>query len=324
MNKKLILELTSWAKNFYPDDFIIEEASVDASFRSYYRIKSDSDSKIIMNAPPSKEPLNDFIAITNKLGTAGINVPKIYEIDSKKGYILMSDFGNNKYLDALNKDTVYCLYTDAIDVIYAMQTNTDITDLMIFNQAEQLKEIELFNDWFIHKHLNKKNNAEEEEFFNECIIDLCSSISKIPCKFMHRDFHSRNLMVLEEVNPGVLDYQDALIGPITYDLVSLLKDCYIKWDDETIYKMTKSFYQKIKSSVAFTYDEFEYWFDITGVQRHLKAIGIFSRLNYRDGKSAYMKDIPRTYSYIQDVLIKYKSMNNLRIFLDRKNIQENM
>ena len=305
--------LTKWVKQYYSSDFSIEKASSDASFRSYYRVISQDDTKIIMDAPPKHEPLTSFLDLTKRLSTAGLNVPVIHEVDDSKGYILMSDLWKNIYLDALNKETVYCLYTDAIDALCHMQNLVSSDNLKKFDMKEQLIEMRLFSDWFINKHLKIELSHEQEDTLEQCYIEIAKTLLDIPQTFIHRDFHSRNLMVTDKNNPGILDYQDAMIGPITYDLVSLLKDCYIKWDDELIYKMVKNYFQRLEQSI--TYDEFEYWFDMTGLQRHLKAIGIFSRLYYRDKKSSYLKDIPRTLNYIVELCAKYPELHEFQILV---------
>tara|TARA_Y100000389_G_scaffold120146_1_gene117356 strand:+ start:4829 stop:5797 length:969 start_codon:yes stop_codon:yes gene_type:complete len=311
MEQNKISDLTKWVKKYYPQDFTIEKASEDASFRSYYRVMSQGDTKIIMDAPPQHEPLTSFLDVTKRLALAKINVPIIYEVDESKGYILMSDLGKNNYLDALNKETVYCLYTDAIDVICRIQNEASSKGLEVFDMNIQIKEMDLFKDWFLEKHLKMNLNQDQSIYLKDFNEILARRISKIPTTFIHRDFHSRNLMVTDKNNPGVLDYQDAMIGPMTYDLVSLLKDCYIKWDDELIYKMVKTYFQRLEQSI--TYDEFEYWFDMTGLQRHLKAIGIFSRLYYRDQKSSYLKDIPKTLNYIVELCTKYPELHEFQI-----------
>ena len=313
MEQNKISDLTKWIKKYYPQDFTIEKASEDASFRSYYRVMSQGDTKIIMDAPPQHEPLTSFLDVTKRLALAKINVPIIYEVDESKGYILMSDLGKSNYLDMLNKETVYCLYTDAIDVICRIQNDASSKGLEVFDMNAQIKEMDLFKDWFLEKHLEIKLSQDQSIYLKDFNEILASRISRIPTTFIHRDFHSRNLMVTDKNNPGILDYQDAMIGPITYDLVSLLKDCYIKWDDELIYKMVKNYFQRLEQSI--TYDEFEYWFDMTGLQRHLKAIGIFSRLYYRDKKSSYLKDIPRTLNYIVELCAKYPELHEFQILV---------
>ena len=317
MKENLISELTDWVKPFFSSNCSITSASSDASFRSYYRVSSPDSTKIIMVAPPEHEPIESFLDITQRLFKANINIPKIYKVDKSQGLILMSDLGKDKYLDILNKETLYCLYTDAIDCLYKMQNNADKIGLKEFDKIEQINEMKLFDEWFLNKHLKINLSREKQEQLHQCYSHIYSIILKIPKTFVHRDFHSRNLMVTSKNNPGVLDYQDAVIGPLTYDIVSLLKDCYITWEDETIYSMASSYFAKIEKDHNIVYEEFEYWFDITGLQRHLKAIGIFSRLNYRDNKSSYLDDIPRTYKYIDNTLSKYSELREIkRIFIE--------
>ena len=312
MNENLISELTDWVKPFFPEKYSIDSASADASFRSYFRVTSTEKTNIIMVAPPEHEPISSFLDITQRLFKAKINIPKIYKIDQSRGLILMSDLGNDKYLDILTKETLYCLYTDAIDCICRMQNEVDTEGLENFNKSEQMNEMKLFDEWYLQKHLNMNLSDKQLDELYQCYEEIYDIVSKNPKSFMHRDFHSRNLMVTSEKNPGVLDYQDAIIGPITYDLASLLRDCYIAWDDETVYSMTSSFFAKIEKDHNIVYEEFEYWFDVTGLQRHLKAIGIFSRLNYRDNKPNYLDDIPRTFSYIRNTLSKYSELSEVK------------
>ena len=319
MNKKDISQISNWLDEIIKDSFHIELASSDASFRTYYRITHNKGTDIVMHAPPDKESLTEVIKINNKLESVNITVPKIKKVNEDLGLILMSDFGKKVYLDNLNNETVFCLYTDAIDVIHNMQNNINTSDLSYFDIREQKDEINLFIDWFLKNHIGYDDEKLDDIGIEEILTDLLEKIDGIPKKFIHRDYHSRNLMLLEKGNPGVLDYQDAMTGPITYDLVSLLKDCYIKWDDELIKKMSKTFFQRIDVETSF--DDFIYWFDITGLQRHLKAIGIFSRLNYRDNKSAYMNDIPRTLSYIKETVSKYDELREIKLVLDELKLE---
>ena len=314
MNKKDISQISNWLNEIIKGSFHIEIASSDASFRTYYRITYNEGTDIVMHAPPDKESLKDVIKINSKLESANVTVPKIKKVNEDLGLILMSDFGTKVYLDNLNDETVFCLYTDAIDVIHNMQNNITTSDLSYFDIHEQKDEINLFINWFLKNHIGYDNDKLGDMGIEQILTDLLGKIDEIPKKFIHRDYHSRNLMLLEKGNPGVLDYQDAMTGPITYDLVSLLKDCYIKWDDELIKKMSKTFFQRLDLKTSF--DVFNYWFDITGLQRHLKAIGIFSRLNYRDNKPAYMNDIPRTLSYIRETVGKYDELKEIKLVLD--------
>ena len=320
MNKKDVSKISSWLEEIIKGSFNIERASSDASFRTYYRVTHNKGTDIVMYAPPDKESLTDVIKINSKLDSANITVPKIKKVNEGLGLMLMSDFGKKVYLNNLNDETVFCLYTDAIDVIHNMQNNITTSDLDCFDISEQRNETNLFIDWFLKKHIGYNDEKLDSMGIKKIFTDLLEKIDEIPKKFVHRDYHSRNLMLLEKGNPGVLDYQDAMVGPITYDLVSLLKDCYIKWDNELINKMSKTYFQRI-SDVETSFDVFSYWLDITGLQRHLKAIGIFTRLNYRDNKPVYMNDIPRTLSYVRETVGKYDELKKIKLVLDELRLE---
>ena len=261
-----------------------------------------------MDCPPDKEDLNSFILVTEKLNKAKVNVPNLYEVDQENGFLILSDLGDDLYSKKLDSETVYCLYTDALEAIVKIQTKTDLSELESFDGLYQ-EENNLFIDWFLGNHLEINLDDKYLNSINTEFNKLNATLKEIPKTFVHRDFHSRNLIVTDTNNPGVIDYQDAVIGPVTYDIVSLLKDCYVTWDDGLIDDMLESFFNRIKSSKVNNISDFRYWFDMTGLQRHIKAIGIFSRLNYRDSKDNYLKDIPRTYSYIKKILKKYKDLS---------------
>lgn len=303
-------KLESWLSQNNYDVSSLRVLSGDASFRKYYRVDKDAISYVVMDCPPDKENLDAFIKISDKLQKAKINVPKLFECNEDDGFLVISDLGDNLYSKKLDKETVYCLYTDALETIVKMQINTDLSGLDNFDNLYD-EENKLFTDWFLQHHQKTDlDDSLKSDLSNE--FDKINSIIRdIPKTFVHRDFHSRNLLVTDTNNPGVIDYQDAVLGPVTYDLVSLLKDCYITWDDGLIEDMLESFFTRIKSNSINSISDFRYWFDITGLQRHIKAIGIFSRLNYRDNKDGYLKDIPRTYAYVDKVLNKYKDLSNL-------------
>ena len=303
-------KLESWLSQNNYDVSSLRVLSGDASFRKYYRVDKDAISYVVMDCPPDKENLDAFIKISDKLQKAKINVPKLFECNEDDGFLVISDLGDNLYSKKLDKETVYCLYTDALETIVKIQINTDLSGLDNFDNLYD-EENKLFTDWFLQHHQKiDLDNSLKSDLSNE-FDKINSIIIDIPKTFVHRDFHSRNLLVTDINNPGVIDYQDAVLGPVTYDLVSLLKDCYITWDDGLIEDMLESFFTRIKSNSINSISDFRYWFDITGLQRHIKAIGIFSRLNYRDKKDGYLKDIPRTYAYVDKVLNKYKDLSNL-------------
>ncbi len=310
MDSNRYQKLESWLSQNNYDVSSLRVLSGDASFRKYYRVDKDAVSYVVMDCPPDKENLDAFIKISDKLQKAKINVPKLFECNEDDGFLVISDLGDNLYSKKLDKETVYCLYTDALETIVKMQMNTDLSGLDNFDNLYD-EENKLFTDWFLQHHQKTDlDDSLKSDLSNE--FDKINSIIRdIPKTFVHRDFHSRNLLVTDINNPGIIDYQDAVLGPVTYDLVSLLKDCYITWDDGLIEDMLESFFTRIKSNSINSISDFRYWFDITGLQRHIKAIGIFSRLNYRDNKDGYLKDIPRTYAYVDKVLNKYKDLSNL-------------
>ena len=303
-------ELTTWLSDKGYDSLSLSILSADASFRQYYRVNKNNISYAVMDCPPEDESLDTFLKITDKLQQAKLNVPEIFDCDSTKGFLVITDFGDDLYSKKLNNETVYCLYTDALEAIVKMQTKVDCTGLKDFDSFYE-DENNLFLDWFLKKHLKIELDSTSSIQINTEFNKINNILKSIPKTFVHRDYHSRNLLVTDLNNPGIIDYQDAVMGPVTYDLVSLLKDCYVTWNDGLVEDMLESFFTRMKSDTINNISDFRYWFEITGLQRHIKAIGIFSRLNYRDGKSSYLQDIPRTYAYMDKVLNKYKELSTL-------------
>ena len=291
--------------------FNIELASEDASFRTYYRLFLKNKTFIVMDAPPEKENSKSFVKITKKLLACHINVPIIHNVDLEKGFLLLSDFGDNLYLDAVNNSSIYDLYSDAINALVTMQLSSNVAGLNNYSSSLFKSEMDLFVEWLVEKHLNIKLNEEHISSLDKLFNLLVNNALEQPKVFVHRDFHSRNLMVTNENNPGILDYQDAVYGPVTYDLVSLLKDCYIKLPQREIDRLIDFYLARRveeKSEFKINRDEFTKWFDLMGVQRHLKASGIFARLSNRDGKHKFLDDIPRTLSYIVELKEKYQDL----------------
>ena len=303
-------ELTTWLSDNGYDGSSLSILSADASFRQYYRVNKNNISYAVMDCPPEDESLDTFLKITDKLQQAKLNVPEIFDCDLAKGFLVITDFGDDLYSKKLNDETVYCLYTDALEAIVKMQTKVDCTGLKDFDSFYE-DENNLFLDWFLKKHLKIELDSTSSTQINTEFNKINNILKSIPKTFVHRDYHSRNLLITDLNNPGIIDYQDAVMGPVTYDLVSLLKDCYVTWNDGLVEDMLESFFTRMKSDTINNISDFRYWFEITGLQRHIKAIGIFSRLNYRDGKSGYLQDIPRTYAYMDKVLNKYKELSTL-------------
>lgn len=292
-------------------DFILEPASEDASFRHYYRLTLASESFIVMDAPPEQEDCEPFVRVSNILHACNVNVPIIHNIDLEQGFLLLSDLGDEHYLNKLNAETVNNLYSDAIRTIVLMQVGSDTAELEKYDEPLLRREMSLFTDWLLDKHLGLALNTNQAKAIDDLFNLLVTNALEQPQVFVHRDFHSRNLMLTTENNPGVIDFQDAVHGPITYDLMSLLKDCYIKWDNDEINAWIDFYLSELAvrdDKLEIDREQFQRWFDLMGVQRHLKASGIFARLSHRDSKHGFLKDIPRTLSYIVDLKTKYEEL----------------
>lgn len=286
-----------------------EPASSDASFRRYFRIKAIEGQFIVMDAPPEKEDIELFIRVAELLANSNVNVPTIFQQNLTEGFLLLEDFGSHCFLDQLTSETVNTLYQSAFDALFKLQSATHLLDssLPLYNQQLLQRELGIFEEWFLGHALDIQISPSVWKTL--CTILVTTALEQ-PIVCVHRDYHSRNLMVLTENSPGVIDFQDAVIGPITYDLVSLLRDCYIAWPDHQVDEWVAMYYQKLTQAqlINCTPTCFKYWFDLMGMQRHLKAIGIFSRLHLRDSKSNYLNDIPRTLNYISDVCANHQAL----------------
>jgi len=296
----------------------LEEASTDASFRRYFRISELGKSWIVMDAPPDLEPCEPFVRIAEQMLEAGINVPKIIAQDLRKGFLILSDFGDVHFLDVLDGPDREELYDLAISEILNFQsTLSNFSEtLPSFDREWQLKELDIFREWCLPE-------VEQAEY-EQIVTPLVETIDGIPKSFMHRDFHSRNLLLPKPDKIGVIDFQGAMHGPITYDLVSLLKDCYVGNYDEWVAEEVSSFQQALEhdnpSMEQISDDDFLRWFDMTGVQRHLKCIGIFHRLKVRDGKDAYLKDVPLVQWYVETVLDRYPELSGIQELYEQAEI----
>ncbi|VAW37219.1 Phosphotransferase involved in threonylcarbamoyladenosine t(6)A37 formation in tRNA [hydrothermal vent metagenome] len=300
--------LLIWVRKILADpECYIRSASSDASFRSYWRVFSQLETYIVMDAPPVHENCQPFIDISQKLDDCGIQVPKVIAQDLNQGFLLIADLGTVQYLNILNQDNYIHLYNDAIKALHIMQQDVSKDNVPLYDRALLQQELNLFEQWFITKHLDVELNNNQQTVLQQCHNLLIDNAQQQPQTFVHRDYHSRNLMKTKNNNPGVLDFQDAVIGPITYDLVSLLRDCYITWDESVVSSLSNQFretYNRLNQSNINSL-QWQKWFDLMGMQRHLKATGIFCRLNYRDNKSSYLKDINRTLCYVKNIAGKY-------------------
>ena len=303
-------------------DYTINPASSDASFRRYFRVVHNGENFIVMDAPPENEDSRPFITVSRLFLDAGLNVPEVIDADLAQGYLLLSDLGSTPYLDSLNEDSCERLYADALAALAVIQT-CPTGELPLYDRALLLREMELFREWLVGRHLGislgKARNGMLDDAF-ELLVDNALAQPKV-C--VHRDYHSRNLMVTPRNNPGILDFQDAVLGPVTYDLVSLLRDCYIAWPRERVEDWALG-YRQLALQSGILHEEhddpelFMRWFDLMGVQRHLKAAGIFARLNHRDGKPGYLADIPRTLTYITGLAERHPDLAPLCAFIDNE------
>lgn len=304
-------------------DFRLEPASADASFRRYFRaILPDGKTFVVMDAPPEKEDCGPFLKIADRLAGAGVHVPAVYQRGLEEGFLLLEDLGSSLYLDCLNDQNVDRLYGDALSTLMMMQATVSVEDIPEYDRKRLQTEMQLFPEWLLNAHLGLDLGGEVLAMLDEVMNMLADAALEQPRVFVHRDYHSRNLMLTTAPTPGVIDFQDAVAGPVTYDLVSLLRDCYILWSPEQIDTWALGYHELcVQSGVLseeVTEEAFLRWFDLMGAQRHLKAAGIFARLLHRDGKPGYIADIPRTLGYIVEVAKRRPELQSLAALIDEK------
>ena len=318
--------LIQWLKGLEPswqlDLDTLAPASADASFRRYFRIESKNPkfaTLIVMDAPPQHEPLDTFLKVDLLLSDAGLNVPKILEKNIAEGFLLLNDLGTTTYLDELNAATADHLYKNATHALVQMQLASKPEVLPNYDEALLQRELDLFPDWYLKKHLginlNEAQQVQLKKSF-ELIIENNLAQAKV---YVHRDYHSRNLMVTKEDNPGVIDFQDAVYGPITYDASSLWRDAYIAWPEEKVLDWIIQFWEEGRRAglpMPNDFGQFYRDFEWMGLQRHLKVLGIFARLFHRDGKDAYLKDIPLVLKYAIATANRYIELKPLARILE--------
>ena len=299
-------------------------ASGDASFRRYFRVRTAGGSFIVMDAPPEQEDCLPFLRVAGYLEAMQLNAPRVLEVNLDDGFLLLSDLGSRQYLAELEHDPSVAeeLYRDALDALLVMQRRGAAyqSALPPYDGPFLHFELSLFHDWLCETHLGIEWTDDLEAEWQACCEVLVANALDQPQVFVHRDYHSRNLMLTEVSNPGILDFQDAMEGPLTYDLVSLLKDCYVKWPADRVWQWARHFYNGLEAPLRDRIDEeqFRRYFELMGVQRHLKAAGIFARLNHRDGKPAYLLDVPRTLSYIVDLCPRYDELGFLVSLIEER------
>jgi aminoglycoside/choline kinase family phosphotransferase len=301
----------------------VEPASADASFRRYFRVRRAGRTLIAMDAPPGREDLGPFVGVARALGALGVTVPEVLEQDRARGFLLMTDLGSTHYLAAFGAGAggdVDRLYADATGALLRIQARGlgAAAELPPYDAAALDREVQLFPEWFLGRHLGAAAGGAERGLIDRTSARLAASALEQPQVFVHRDYHSRNLMVLQEGNPGILDFQDALRGALTYDLVSLFKDCYVVWPRPRVLAWVRDYRRRaLAAGLAIPGDEADFvrWFDLMGVQRHLKVLGIFARLWYRDGKDGYLRDLPTVLDYVLGATAAYGELAEFDRFL---------
>lgn len=297
-------------------------ASADASFRSYWRVTgADGWTGIIMDAPPEHEDLGPWLDIGARLRAAGLHAPEVLAVERGLGFVLMEDLGDETFLRALDGDSADRLYADALDTLLQLQTRVDPRGLPAYDRNLLVAELELMPEWFLGRHLGFTPGCEEWDEIEAAFTFLVGAALAQPRAFVHRDYHSRNLLLAEPGRPALIDYQDAVVGPVTYDLVSLLRDCYIQWPQAQVEAWAEGYRERLQAAHLLPPETgaagFLRAFDLMGVQRHLKVLGIFCRLWYRDGKPQYLADLPLTFHYAVDVAARYPELQALAALLRR-------
>jgi aminoglycoside/choline kinase family phosphotransferase len=299
--------------------FSLESASEDASFRRYWRARlADGRSYIVMDAPPDKEDCRPFVHVAALLRAAGVHAPEVFAQDLASGFLLLADLGATTYLQALSAQNAPQLFADATDALIRWQLATRAGELPPYDEALLRREMNLFPEWYLERHLKKNLSAREKEILEGTYQVLVKSALAQPSVYVHRDYMPRNLMVCEP-NPGVLDFQDAVLGPISYNVVSLFRDAFISWEEEQVLDWSVRYWEKAKKAKLPVPDDFaDFWqaLEWMGLQRHLKVLGIFARIQYRDGKPKYLRDAPRFLGYARTVATRYRSLAPLARLLD--------
>jgi aminoglycoside/choline kinase family phosphotransferase len=302
----------------------IEPASSDASFRRYFRVtERNGRTFIVMDAPPGKEDVRPYLKVSHLLEGIGVHVPHVHEEDIERGLLLLEDLGSTQYLARLNAgDDPEALYDDALNTLADIQVKgrDAAAQLPPYDREALMREMALMPEWFCARHLGMQASAADRAIVDAAFEFLITEGLSQPTVFVHRDYHSRNLMVTRERNPGVIDFQDAVRGPIGYDLVSLLKDCYISWPRERVERWVSGYRARLVARggpAGRDEREFLRWFDLIGVQRHIKVLGIFARLWYRDGKNGYLRDLPLTLEYVRDTCKRYPELADLSQLIEQ-------
>jgi aminoglycoside/choline kinase family phosphotransferase len=318
------LAIHAWlAEDLGVTDYTLTSASADASFRRYFRVTAADGSRIVMDAPPDKEDIGPYLAVTALLAACGVHVPAIHAVDEARGFVLLEDLGHTHYLTKIRAGgDVDDLYAAALDSLLRIQLDglAGARELPPYDAAVLHREMALMPEWFCGRHLQLTLDETTRAMLERAFAFLAEECLAQPAVFVHRDYHSRNLMVLGQGGPGIIDFQDALRGPIGYDLVSLLKDCYIAWPRPRVEAWVRGYRDGLvtRGGAALAgadARQFLRWFDIAGLQRHTKVLGIFARLNWRDGKPGYLDDLPRTLDYAIEAAALFPELREFERFL---------
>lgn len=311
--------LERWLAPQFGVSFQLTPASEDASFRRYLRATlADGRTYVAMDAPPEKEDCRPFVRVAHMLSAAGVHAPNIIAQELEQGFLLLSDLGSRTYLEALNDANSAALFADATEALLRWQLATCAGELPPYDEALLRREMNLFPEWYVGRHLKKELSAAQKERLENVFFLLVKSALAQPTVYVHRDYMPRNLMVCEP-NPGVLDFQDAVLGPITYDVVSLVRDAFMSWEEERVLDWVVRYWEKARNlGLPVDADFGEFWraLEWMGLQRHLKVLGIFARINYRDGKPKYLQDTPRFIGYARSVSQRYRELAPLARLLD--------
>lgn len=308
--------LTWLERHFCTNNLSLLPLTGDAGFRCYFRFYINEKSFIAVDAPVKLSNNQAFVDIQTILEASGVTVPNIIACDLEQGFLCLTDFGDTVLAQRLSANNMQHYYSKALDTLnkIAKSPMSSVQHLPVYDAKFIHTELNIFTQWLLNQHLNIHLSKAENEDLTRCFTLLTSAIIEQPQVFMHRDYHSRNIMLINDDQLGIIDFQDAVQGPITYDLVSLLRDCYVRWPSELIAPLIENYRllalsQKQQANIS--QEKWQYWFDFTGLQRHIKASGIFARLYHRDNKPGYLADIPLTLSYIQDISAQYDQLSFL-------------
>lgn len=312
--------LREWVQSVLPAPLLsLQPASADASFRRYFRATTEAGSWVVMDAPPAHEDCRPYLHVARLFREAGANTPEILAENLDEGFLLLTDFGDTTYLAALDETSADRLYRDANAALIRIQTASRPHELPEYDRDLLLRELRLFPDWYLARHLRVQPDAAQRAVLENTFAAVLANNLAQPRVYVHRDWHSRNLMLTARDNPGVLDFQDAVYGPITYDLVSIYKDAYIEWDEERVLDWLVRYWEAARRAglpvdrdFAVFYRDFEWM----GVQRHIKVLGIFARLCHRDGKDGYLRDMPRVIGYLRRACARYNGLGDFLRLLD--------